>query len=131
MINGAELDHHFFSNIRDVTLGLMLDGFQIFKAQRDGGATCWPLIALNFNLPHDSDNTYRTQLMNIQNAHSVGSQTQHEKDYGINRECILTELPSISISRSFPHNWMNLCIENHRKILISYWKGMYKGMDEG
>src|SRR5260370_11047307 len=53
MIDGAELDHHFFSNIRDVTLGLMLDGFQIFKAQRDRGATCWPLIALNFNLPPD------------------------------------------------------------------------------
>ncbi len=29
----------------------MLDGFQIFKAQRDRGATCWPLITLNFNLP--------------------------------------------------------------------------------
>ena len=52
-INGAELDHHFFSNIQDVTLGLMLDGFQIFKAQRDGGTTCWPLITLNFNLPPD------------------------------------------------------------------------------
>src|SRR5258705_6260759 len=51
MINGAGLDHHFFSNIQDVALGLMLDGFQIFKAQRDGGTTCWPLIALNFNLP--------------------------------------------------------------------------------
>src|SRR5258708_21898791 len=50
-INGAGLDHHCFSNIQDVALGLMLDGFQIFKAQRDGGATCWPLIALNFNLP--------------------------------------------------------------------------------
>src|SRR6266481_3230437 len=53
MIDGAELDHHFFSNIQDVALGLILDGFQIFKAQRDGGATCWPLIALNSNLPPD------------------------------------------------------------------------------
>ena len=52
-IDGAELDHHFFSNIRDVTLGLMLYEFQIFKAQRDRGATCWPLITLNFNLPPD------------------------------------------------------------------------------
>ncbi len=50
-INGAGLDHHFFSDIQDVTLGLMLDGFQIFKAQRDGSTTCWPLITLNFNLP--------------------------------------------------------------------------------
>src|SRR5260221_7552719 len=29
MINGAGLDHHFFSDIQDVTLGLMLDRFQI------------------------------------------------------------------------------------------------------
>src|SRR5260221_13999794 len=62
---------------------------------------------------------------------STGSQTQCKKDYGINRECILTELPSISISRSFPHDWMHLYLENHRKNLISFWKGMYKGMDEG
>src|SRR5258706_7796490 len=39
----------------------MLDGFQIFKAQRDGGATCWPLIALSFNLPPE----ICTELMHI------------------------------------------------------------------
>src|SRR5258708_36870151 len=83
------------------------------------------------NLPLCSNDTYRTQLMNIKNAHSVGSQTQCEKDYGINRECILTELPLISISRSFPHDWMHLCLENHGKNLVSFWKGMYKGMDKG
>src|SRR5258708_4535828 len=53
MINGAGLDHHFFSDIQDVTLGLMLDGFQIFKAQRDRGATC--------NLPPE----IHMQLMHI------------------------------------------------------------------
>src|SRR5260221_4732528 len=46
-------------------------------------------------------------------------------------ECILTELPLISISRLFPHDWMHLCLENHGKNLVSFWKGMYKGMDEG
>src|SRR5258706_16426572 len=49
----------------------------------------------------------------------------------IYRECILTELPLISISRSFPHDWMHLCLENHGRNLVSFWKGMYKGMDEG
>jgi hypothetical protein len=29
----------------------MTDGFQIFKCQHDGSATCWPIIAINFNLP--------------------------------------------------------------------------------
>src|SRR5258708_8847012 len=82
---------------------------------------CVGLISYDpHNLPLHSNNTYRTQLMNIQNAHSTGSQTQCKKNYGINRECILTELPSISISRSFPHDWMHLCLENHRKNLISF-----------
>src|SRR5258708_25106368 len=31
-IDGAGLDHHLFNDIQDVTLGLMLDRFQIFKA---------------------------------------------------------------------------------------------------
>src|SRR5260370_42022459 len=78
--------------------------------------------------------TIHTELnlqTNIKNVHSAGSQTQCKKDYSINRECILTELPLISISRSFPHNWMHLCLENHGKNLISFWKGTYKGMDEG
>jgi len=26
---------------------------------------------------------------------------------------------------------MHLCLENHRKNLVSFWKGTYKGMDEG
>src|SRR5258708_21949202 len=39
--------------------------------------------------------------------------------------------PLISISRSFPHDWMHLCLENHGKNLVSFWKGTYKGMDEG
>src|SRR5258708_14106092 len=60
-IDGAELDHHFFSDIRDVALGLMLDGFQIFKAQRNGGATCWPLIALKFTIPPE----IRIHIMHI------------------------------------------------------------------
>ena len=53
---------------------------------------------------------------------STGSQTQCKKDYGINRECILTELPSILISRLFPHDWMHLCLENHRKTLFHFGK---------
>ena len=50
-INGVDQGHHFFSNPQDIALGVMLDGFQIFKVQRDRGTTCWPIIAVNFNLP--------------------------------------------------------------------------------
>src|SRR5258705_13037503 len=84
---------------------------------------CVELISYDpHNLPLHSDDTYRTQLMNIKNVHSAGSQTQCEKDYGINRECILAELPLISISRSFPHDWMHLCLENHGKTSFHFGK---------
>src|SRR5260370_133480 len=66
-----------------------------------------------YNLPLHSNSTYRSQLIDIKNAHSIISRTQHEKDYGINGECILTKLPSILILRSFLHDWMHLCLENH------------------
>jgi hypothetical protein len=53
IIDNVPQGHQFFSEARDVALGYMTDGFQIFKHQRKGGATCWPMIAINFNLPPD------------------------------------------------------------------------------
>ncbi len=50
---------------------------------------------------------------------------------GINGNCVLMDLPSISITCSFPHDWMHLCIENHLKNLVALWQGQYKGLDEG
>src|SRR5258708_17249855 len=41
------------------------------------------------------------------------------------------DLPSISITHSFPCDWMHLCIENHLKNLVALWQGQYKGLDEG
>jgi hypothetical protein len=61
VIDGEEHEHCFFSEPRDVALGFMLDGFQIFKRRRRGSATCWPLIAINFNLPPE----IRTRLSNV------------------------------------------------------------------
>ena len=39
----------------------MTDGFQIFKRQRGGSQTCWPILAINFNLSP----IIRTHLSNI------------------------------------------------------------------
>src|SRR5258707_735189 len=55
----------------------MLDGFQIFKAQRDGGATCWPLIALSYN-------PYLALRMNIENLISPSFLPRHKKPKGFN-----------------------------------------------
>ena len=61
VIDGVEYEDAFFSECRDVALGFLMDGFQIFKRRRRGSATCWPLIAINFNLPPE----IRTHLVNI------------------------------------------------------------------
>jgi len=60
-INGVMQGHRFFSEPCDLALGIMTDGFQIFKHVRNGSQTCWPIIMLNFNVPPES----RSRLSNI------------------------------------------------------------------
>jgi hypothetical protein len=47
-VNNHKLRHKFFSDHRDVALGLSTDGFTVFKHRTDTG---WPLLLFNFNLP--------------------------------------------------------------------------------
>ena len=60
-IDGQWYEHHFFCDPHDITLGLMTDRFHIFKHQPNGGTTCWPIIAINYNLPPEE----HTKLCNI------------------------------------------------------------------
>jgi hypothetical protein len=57
-IDGEEKPHCFFSNPRDIALGLSTDGFCPFKRRK---LTCWPLLLFNYNLPPD----VRTHLNNL------------------------------------------------------------------
>jgi hypothetical protein len=47
-INGSHALHKYFSDPRDIALGLSTDGFCPFKRRK---ATAWPLILFNYNLP--------------------------------------------------------------------------------
>jgi len=49
-VNGEELPFYFFSNPRDIALGLSTDGFAPFKKRKQ---TTWPIILFNYNLPPD------------------------------------------------------------------------------
>ena len=258
LVDGVPYDHRFFSNEHNVALGIMMDGFQIFKWQRGGMQTCWPIIAINFNLPP----TIRTHLTNIiplaiipglkapidfnsyfcpfideakllastgvpamdaiddhsftlhvylvschgdmpaikhcmhfkghngirpcraceikvirntskpftphyvplrqpyqpgqgtsewpannlplwsagwiaqqldeiQSALTKTAKKGAQMRWGINGRCDLIEIPSLSLTASFPHEWMHLFLENHGKNLVALWTGQYKNMDEG
>lgn len=48
VINGKEYGHTYFSDPRDIALGISFDGFCPFKKRNQ---TCWPIIAFNYNLP--------------------------------------------------------------------------------
>jgi hypothetical protein len=50
MLDGQPLGHCFFSDHRDVALGISTDGFLPFKNCR---LTAWPVILFNYNLPPD------------------------------------------------------------------------------
>jgi hypothetical protein len=45
----------------------------------------------------------------------------------------VTSLKSLrlSLTNSFPHEWMHLFLENHGKSLVALWTGRYKDMDQG
>jgi hypothetical protein len=47
-ITGSHASYNYFSDPRDIALGLSTDGFCPFKRRK---ATAWPLILFNYNLP--------------------------------------------------------------------------------
>lgn len=49
-VAGKELGHRFFSDKRDIALGLAVDGFAPFRNRKQ---TCWVIILFNYNLPPD------------------------------------------------------------------------------
>jgi Transposase family tnp2 len=49
-VDGKELPFCFFSDTRDIALGLSTDGFAPFKKRKQ---TTWPIILFNYNLPPD------------------------------------------------------------------------------
>ena len=51
IIDNVACSHKYFSDPRDVALGLLTDGFQVFCQACGGSATCWLIITINFNLP--------------------------------------------------------------------------------
>jgi hypothetical protein len=55
-------DYRYFSDRRDVALGLSTDGVGPFKKRRH---TCWPLMIVNYNLPPES-------MFLMENLMSVG-----------------------------------------------------------
>ena len=57
-VNGKTLPHRYFSDRRDIALGLSLDGFAPFKHRSN---SAWPVILFNYNLPPD----LRTHLNHI------------------------------------------------------------------
>jgi hypothetical protein len=56
--NGKTFPHRYFSDHRDIALGLSLDGFAPFKRRSN---SAWPVILFNYNLPPD----LRTHLDHI------------------------------------------------------------------
>ena len=70
-VNGKDLPHEYFSDARDITLGLSLDGVAPFKNRKQ---TAWPVILFNFNLPPE----IRTHLEHIPlGARGPGNQRKH------------------------------------------------------
>lgn len=57
-VNGKTLNHKFFSDRRDIALGISFDGFAPFKRRKN---TSWPILIFNYNLPPEE----RFQMQNL------------------------------------------------------------------
>ncbi|KAF8691635.1 Transposase family tnp2, partial [Rhizoctonia solani] len=53
--------YHYFDNPTDIALGILTDGFTLFKWRQRGHSTAWPRLIINYNL-HPSS---RTRLENL------------------------------------------------------------------
>lgn len=252
IIDGVEQPYRFFSQRYDVAVGLLTDGFQVFKRVRGGTATCWPVALVNFNMPPElrsrleyvielgvipgpnapidfnsflqpfvdeckqmavgvnafnaatnkiftlrvypischgdmqaikhlmcfkgsngicpcrsceikgirdksktrspyyaplnpptsfgrnarawsggnlpmrTETRIKTQLDAINSATTATARNKLRQQYGINEASILAEIPSIKMTRSFPHDFMHLDLENHGKNLVLKWQGKFK-----
>ncbi|GAA5882926.1 hypothetical protein JCM1840_006847 [Sporobolomyces johnsonii] len=58
VVDGKEQAHKFFDSPLNVALGILLDGFTLFDK---GKSSCWPIIAINYNLPPSE----RYKMVNI------------------------------------------------------------------
>ena len=58
VVEGICHDVNIFNGVNDIAIGLLSDGVQVFKKIRNGSATAWPFILLNYNL----DPSIRTHL---------------------------------------------------------------------
>ncbi|KEP45465.1 transposase family Tnp2 protein, partial [Rhizoctonia solani 123E] len=61
VIDGEELDAFYFGGSRDIAYAVMLDGVNIFERSHKETSTCWPILAINLNLPASE----RVKLRNI------------------------------------------------------------------
>ncbi|CCO36838.1 hypothetical protein BN14_10984 [Rhizoctonia solani AG-1 IB] len=61
VIDGKDLGVQYFSGSRDMAYAVMTDGVKIFEQAHQEASTCWPIMAVNLNLPASD----RCKLQNL------------------------------------------------------------------
>ncbi|KAJ1300252.1 hypothetical protein OPQ81_005081 [Rhizoctonia solani] len=51
VVEGEEFDYYYFNGSRGIAYAVMMDGVNIFEQAHEETSTCWPIIAINLNLP--------------------------------------------------------------------------------
>ncbi len=114
LVDGEELNHHHFSDPRDIALALCTDAFLLFQRHRSGPSAT-PLLLLNYNLPPQ----VRTHLENLICLGVIGGPGQPKRiwTYLVPFEEELAQLahgvPTFdALSRSFftLHTYCILCL---------------------
>ncbi|TFY81334.1 hypothetical protein EWM64_g2680 [Hericium alpestre] len=83
------------------------------------------------NLPLRTHNEMIAQAKEVQFARTQSDSIALAKKYGIKGLPIWVYLSSMSLSKSFPYDFMHLIWENLMKNLVRLWTGEFKGLNEG
>ncbi|KAJ7190322.1 hypothetical protein GGX14DRAFT_298508, partial [Mycena pura] len=83
------------------------------------------------NFPLRNEETFRSQLTEISQAHNTTRENELAKHYGLNGPPALRRVESMQRGRSYPWDFMHLLFENIIQNLVMLWSGTFKGLSVG
>lgn len=84
-----------------------------------------------WDLPIRTEASFASRIQAIRLLPTQGARDEAARMFGLNGESILSTVPGIRMSRSFPWECLHLFFENTIPNLIRHWRGTFKDVDSG
>ncbi|KIO21333.1 hypothetical protein M407DRAFT_15835 [Tulasnella calospora MUT 4182] len=81
--------------------------------------------------PETGDHSWDNRIASILDGQTKKERDRRARILGINGKSIMSTIPGIVMTRSFPYEGMHLFFENLIPNMINHWKGEFKTLDSG